>query len=643
MRVGRPPWDLPAAEPGSDDAGAEPGSDDTGGLPGSGEAGADRDGADRKGADRDGAERDGADRNGARRDTTDLDGAHSADPDLPAGPDLPARLKAITRLIQIGSARSSGGGFSAKLLSTAGELLARAGDRLRLSAEHTVVALAGGTGSGKSSLFNRLAGADFSTVGITRPVTKDAHACIWGVRGSGPLIEWLGVPRRYRYTRASALDSGEHSLAGLVLLDLPDHDTVMTHASGLVDRLVGLADLMVWVLDPQKYADAAVHRRFLVPLAGHSDVLAVVLNQSDVLSPAQIEDCVADLRRLLDSEDLHDVRILVTSAATGAGLDELRQMLVDTVSARRASMARISADVDDVVAGFAPYAGDPAVAAAIPPGSSERLVDALAGAAGVSAVGDALRSARELRAVDYVGWPVAWVVERLTGRNPVRKVRLGRLWEELRSVTAGLSGAQQAEIDNALTRLADEIAQPLPAPWSQTTRDAARSRAQDIPAALGTAMGEALPAENKVAGWWRLIGAWQGLLLGSMIVGLGWIAAIVACGEFHAGTNVPRVFTDVSLLPWIGAMIVALLLLGWLTASACLNLVRTAAERETAHFTDVIRGKIASVAHDLVLVPAEQELAELSEFRDELWVASGVPATGLPSTGSGPGPAGRPE
>ncbi len=90
----------------------------------------------------------------------------------------------------------------------------------------------------------------------------------------------------------------------------------MNHAGDPVDRLVSMADVMIWVLDPQKYADAAVHRRFLVPMAGHSDVLAVVLNQADLLDPAQVDDCVADLRRLLDSENLPDVPILVTSAVS---------------------------------------------------------------------------------------------------------------------------------------------------------------------------------------------------------------------------------------------------------------------------------------------------------------------------------------
>ena len=278
-------------------------------------------------------------------------------------------------------------------------------------------------------------------MGVTRPVTRDAHACVWGVAGSGPLMEWLGVPRRYRYARSSALGRGEQSLAGLVLLDLPDHDSVLGHATDLVDNLVGLSDLMIWVLDPQKYADAAVHRRFLVPLAGHSEVIAVVLNQADLLTASQIEDCVQDLRRLLDSEGLHDAQILVTSAKTGDGIEELRKLLVSTVSARKAAVARIAADVDKLVSQFEPYgavdsADGDSPDDTLPAGTARQLATAFAAAAGVGGIGDALRSARELRALDYVGWPVSWLVERLTSRDPIRKIRLGKIWAELRGVTA---------------------------------------------------------------------------------------------------------------------------------------------------------------------------------------------------------------
>src|SRR6202042_1295772 len=102
--------------------------------------------------------------------------------------------------------------------------------------------------------------------------------------------------------RASALDEGESSLTGMLLLDLPDHDSVVTGSAPRAYRPVKPADMLVWVLDPLKYADASVHRRYLVPLAGHAAVTTVVLNKIDTLSPDQVADCAADLRRLLDAE-----------------------------------------------------------------------------------------------------------------------------------------------------------------------------------------------------------------------------------------------------------------------------------------------------------------------------------------------------
>jgi GTP-binding protein EngB required for normal cell division len=550
--------------------------------------------------------------------------------------ELAVRLAALDEITQIGAARTGPDGFREELVAQAEEVLSRAGQRLRLSSNHTVVSLAGGTGSGKSSLFNQLAGADFSTVGVTRPVTREAHACVWGMAGAGPLLEWLGIPRRHRYARASALSGGEQSMTGLVLLDLPDHDSVLGYATDLVDKLVGLSDVMIWVLDPQKYADFAVHRRFLVPLAGHAEVVAVVLNQCDVLTASQIEDCIQDLRRLLDSEGLHDAQILVTSAKTGEGIEELRKLLIEAVTARRASTARIVADVDKVVAGFEPYGervsvgesdGQPQASQdddeELPGGTDGELGAALAEAAGVRAIGDSLRSARELRAADYVGWPVSWLVERITSPNPARKVRLGQLWEQLRDISTGPSGAQQAEIDNALTWVANSRVPELPRPWARTVRTALRSRAEEIPAVVTAEIAGALPAGPVVDRWWRLVGILQGLLLGCVLVGFAWLAALLVIGVGKVDSGVPKLFSDPWLLPWPGAAIVIGLAGGWLSDRAGTRAVRDAAERETDQLLDDMYLRLTVVAQEMVVVPAERELAELRLFRTELRVAAG--------------------
>jgi len=394
------------------------------------------------------------------------------------------------------------------------------------------------------------------------------------------------------------------------------------------------------VLDPQKYADAAVHRRFLVPLAGHSEVIAVVLNQADLLSAGQVEDCVHDLRRLLDSEGLPDVQILVTSAKNGAGIEELRKLLIEAVTARKAAIARILADVGKVVAKFEPYgAAEPAIEAEpaasagidqnhLRPGTAAELATDFATAAGVSAIGDALRSARELRAMDYVGWPVSWVAERLTSPDPVRKVRLGKLWDELRGVTAGPSGAQQAEIDNALTKVADESVPALPRPWSRTVRAAIRSRSAEIPARIGDEIGAALPESAVVDGWWRLVGVAQGLLLGCVLVGIVWAASLITLGVAHVGSNIPKLFSDPWLLAWAAALVVVGLAGGSLVARVCTRAVSQAAERETGDLANDIRRRLTALAGDLVVGPAESELDELDRFRAELRTAAGYGVSG---------------
>src|SRR5437763_276412 len=355
---------------------------------------------------------------------------------------------------------------------------------MRMSASHTVVALAGGTGSGKSSLFNALAGANFSPAGVTRPTTKHSHACVWGMEGAAPLLDWLGVQRRHRYARASALDDGEASLTGMLLLDLPDHDSVVTGSAALVDRLVKMADMLVWVLDPLKYADASVHRRYLVPLAGHASVITVVLNQVDTLSPDQADDCRSDLRRLLDAEGLTETHVLVTSATTGAGLDELRRVLASAVAIRQASAERITADIDALLERFAVYAGA-SVPGWLPPASrAPALAETLNGVLGRSAAG-------------YIGWPPARLAARLRGQAPAHKL--------VASDAGHVGQAQRSDIDNAINVFANEVGGSLPELWSRTVRAAARSRADEAQSALGTAVTQGLPPRGKVTSWWRLV------------------------------------------------------------------------------------------------------------------------------------------
>jgi hypothetical protein len=265
-----------------------------------------------------------------------------------------------------------------------------------------------------------------------------------------------------------------------------------------------------------------------------------------------------------------------------------------------------------------------AVTPVLPAASTETLAAAFCAAAGVSGVGRALQSAREMKAVDYVGWPIAWLADRVTGRDPVRKSRLGTLWDELRDASAGATGAQQAEISNAITVLADEAGHGLPRTWQASVRQAARSKAADVPAALGNAIAEALPKENSAAPWWRAVAAWQGLLLGAAAVGVAWLLAIIILGAFGAAPGAPLLLRDVSLLPWVALIVAAILLLGWLTANGSMAVVIRETDEERERAEQRMRAGIADVARQCVVVPVERELSEFARFHDELAVASGA-------------------
>ncbi|MFC8552170.1 GTPase, partial [Streptomyces sp. NPDC057273] len=71
--------------------------------------------------------------------------------------------------------------------------LDEASARQRLSARHTVVAVAGATGSGKSTLFNALAGVQISDTGLRRPTTSAPIACSW-TDGAAGLLDRLAIP-----------------------------------------------------------------------------------------------------------------------------------------------------------------------------------------------------------------------------------------------------------------------------------------------------------------------------------------------------------------------------------------------------------------------------------------------------------------
>lgn len=264
----------------------------------------------------------------------------------------------------------------------------RCAERLAMGVDFTVVALAGGTGSGKSSLFNALVGREFAVPGVARPTTAHVSAAVWG-DGADALLDWLDVAPDRRLRRViDQLDSeDETALSGMVLLDLPDHDSVSEDNRAVVDRIVPMADLLLWVVDPQKYADHALHEYYLRAASERQRPSLVVLNHVDRLSTEDAWAVARDLQRLLAVDGMTQVPVMPVSALTGHGLDILRAELAGAVSAQTVAAEAVRSDL--VTAGRAlaralARDADPHLP------DIDELVEALARAAGVDARADAV-------------------------------------------------------------------------------------------------------------------------------------------------------------------------------------------------------------------------------------------------------------
>jgi hypothetical protein len=250
-----------------------------------------------------------------------------------AGAGTAAVVGALDTVVELGPGR-----LDPELVEGAVALRARIDERLGRGDDLTVTAVAGGTGVGKSALVNAVLDRSLAREGVRRPTTAVAMA-VAQERG-GPtdaLLDWLEVPERH--VVEDALPDG------LVLLDLPDHDSVADSHRRTSARLTQRVDVVVWVVDPVKYARSDAHDGPLGDLTAHADVLVVVLNRIDELDgPDEVALVCEDLRAKLRARGHGEAVLLATSATTGAGIAELRHELARIAARRTAAAARLVGD-----------------------------------------------------------------------------------------------------------------------------------------------------------------------------------------------------------------------------------------------------------------------------------------------------------
>lgn len=532
------------------------------------------------------------------------------------GTDIGARIEGLDAATYAARGRLDDG-----VVADAQAVVDRATGRLRLSATHTVVAIGGATGSGKSSTFNALTGLELSAVGVRRPTTSWASACVWGRDGAEELLEWLGIPPRHQTTRDSMLDSGrrgaDSELDGVVLLDLPDHDSTEVAHHLEVNRLVDLADLLVWVLDPQKYADAAIHDRYLAPSAEHQDVMLVVLNHIDTVPEERRQSMLDDVRRLLDADGLDRVPVLPVSARHGIGIAELRTEIARRANEKRATRSRIDADVKAAATELSVASGD-APTRVLSPERVTALDDAFAETAGVPTIVDAVERSSRMQLGRATGWPVLnW----LSGikPDPLRHLDLdlgadGRqLSGRARAASPQTAQVQRARVDTEVRTLADDVSSGLATPWVEAVRRASVSRLDELGDRLDGALAGADVGTGRLPFWAGLVRLVQWLLLVASVAGLVWTGVLAGSGTLQDADPPEVAGVALALVLLVGGVGLGLLL-----ALLCRFAVAGAARRRAEAADERLRGAVAEVSHELVVDPVEIELAAYTAVRNAL-------------------------
>ncbi|MEO9153951.1 MAG: GTPase [Lapillicoccus sp.] len=538
--------------------------------------------------------------------------------DAPSAEVVTARSAALSDALEAGGAQ-----LDIRAAGVAREIIARTRTRVSLGGDHTVVALAGATGSGKSSLFNALTGADLAAIGARRPTTANPTAAVWGPDPAGALLDWLEVGQRHGVTGD---DGVLGALDGLVLLDLPDFDSRVERHRAEAERVLGLCDVFVWVTDPQKYADAALHDNYVRRLVGRDAVMLAVLNQVDRLDEAGVDACIADLRRLFEDDGVPISQVLATSTRTGTGLPELKQRLANAVAGHAASRQRLSADL--VAAAASLRVGVAATEPALDETTDSRLVGALARAAGVPVVLLAVEDDYRRESLSRTGWIFTRWARRIRP-DPLKRLRLDRSIVPVdvadvravlgRSSIPAPSPAARSAVRLATRELSDTAATGLPVPWALAVADVAEPDEDRLDEALDHAVvGTSLRARSP--SWWRVMGVLQWLLGVATVLGLGWLVVLGVVGWLR----LPAIETpSLGPLPYATLLLVGGLVLGLALSAVSRAVTGRGAARRRQLISGRLDAAIATVADEQLVTPVREVLDRHRRTRTALEQALG--------------------
>lgn len=525
-------------------------------------------------------------------------------------PTLTERLTALEEAAQIGAPY-----LSQQQLGRLTQVAKAGAERRALSSEHTVVGFFGATGSGKTSLFNAVVGEDLGKAAARRPTTSSPLAAIWQPEGSEELLDWLGVEDRRERPGEFAPGAGP-----LILLDLPDFDSVELSNREIATRLAGQVDVLVWVSDPEKYADNVIHDQFIRPHATHSEVTLAVLNKADLLAASDVPTVARSYEELLLDDGLTNITVIPTSTLTGAGIDDLRAAITKVARAHTAQSARIEADIKSVTQPFAPDRLPVAVDK-----QAKRTMDAtLSQAAGADRIADTTAAAYRKRLHQRTGWLLTSWISRFRP-DPLRRLGLREEADEVgvhRTSMPELDAASKAVANRGLRDYAADAATGLPPEFAAAVADRSDEISQILPAELDRAVARTkLPAEPSKG--WSVLTIFQWLFLLAALVGVMWYLLVA----FVPGILTPLLGAE--LVPQVeGWPIPTLLIMAGLLGGLVIGLITgvfggvigSGVKRRTRA---AVQKEVAATSQSVVVEPLMAVREDYARFNERLAVAAG--------------------
>ncbi len=155
------------------------------------------------------------------------------------------------------------------------------------------VVFVGGTGTGKSTLFNALCGKPLSAMGVERP--KTGGPIVYGYHGS-PIEEHFPLPSVQIERHASEdfhlmpatgmpghmiiLEHNREDWSHLFIVDTPDLDSLEAENRQIAEDLYLLSDAVVFVTSQEKYADEVPYQ-FLLRIIQERKPCFLLLNKAE--------------------------------------------------------------------------------------------------------------------------------------------------------------------------------------------------------------------------------------------------------------------------------------------------------------------------------------------------------------------------